>query len=129
MPELAASYAIGALVTLMMVLFVLWREYRTVHSLAYRQLQQNLASIDKKWSDSLDKIVETQTQEGTSFLKSMGIFGVFCVFLSWLGLFFFILIYVSIRVLTRSIRSQLLTSELAQKQLSPEQIQIFLKNF
>ena len=126
MPELAASYVLGATITSMVFAFILFREYRILKSPAYHQLQKNLQQIQLRWSDSMDKIVDMHLPEGLGFMKSMGIFGVFCIFLSWLGLFFFLLIYVSIRVFSHSPRQHLLQSALGEKSLNADQIQSLL---
>lgn len=126
MPELAASYVLGATITALVFAFVLFREHRILQSPTYHQLQKNLQLIQLRWSDSMDKIVELHQYEGLGFMKSMGIFGVFCIFLSWLGLFFFLLIYFSIRVFSHSPRQHLLQSPLAEKDLNADQVQSLL---
>lgn len=135
MPELAAFYLAGLTVSLIVgVLFGLKQRSR-YHSIQYEQLQKNLRRINLRWNDlnlsveelksselDLEKTSEQlQKEEYQKARISTILFVGFAAVLSWLGLIFLILIWVSLRVLGKSrternlFSSPLATSELDQK--------------
>jgi len=121
MPELAIAFTFGAMTTTVVLIIALIRENIIAKSSELRMLQQNLSLIQKRWSNSADKVVDQNEKEGLSFFKSMLIFGVFCIFLSWFGLIFFCLIYFSIQLMKNPQKKILLTSQLAVKPHLPEE--------
>lgn len=126
MVELAASFLIGFLVVALISSFLIFREMRFQTSLPIRQIQDNLAQVGKRFSHSRDALVPIAEAGSSSQLRSFVLLAVGCAFLSWVGLVFFILIWVSLAKLGHRERDRLLNSDLSQSRLETSHIQEIL---
>lgn len=120
MPELAAVYALGFVACLALtILYVFLRERRR-HSRGAQMIQANLAKLNLYWSDSADAIVpltaDSAIDETRRSQRTIGYLGLLLSLLSWIGVFFLLIIMVSERYLARSRRERhLFGSKLARE--------------
>lgn len=126
MVELAASFSVGFLLVSLVSSFLIFREMRFQASAPVRQIQENLARIGKRFSHSRDAVVPAEDAGPSSQLRSFILLAVGCAFLSWAGLFFFILIWVSLAKLGHRERDRLLSSDLSQSRIETDRIQEIL---
>lgn len=127
MPELAAMYLVSAILNLLLMCLHLFLQNRKNHSSQMLNLQTNLAKISLAWSDRRGELVaktDYDADEDWSRQKrTILVAGFFCALISWPGLFFQLVLMASIRYLARPrLEKRLWESELAKKELSPEQI-------
>lgn len=118
MPELAAVYSVGFLVCLILTMIYVFLRERRRHSLGARNVQTNLAKLNLYWSDSADAVVPlTETsaeEEARRSQRTIGYTGLILSLLSWLGVFFLLVIMLSERFFARSRRERnLFGSDLA----------------
>ena len=95
---------------------------RKQKSLAMRQVQSNLKKIDMFWSDSESQIKDyfpgAEKSDAEKSIRSILISGLGFAFLSWLGLFFQLVLMISLRYLAvKRVEIRLFESELAEKDL------------
>jgi predicted PurR-regulated permease PerM len=120
MPELAASYAVGFLASLILtaVFYFLWSSYQKRPEAI--RLQENLKIVGVYWSDREDRIkpwnaeeFENDSRKGSrALLATAAGFS----FLSWVGFVFILILMVSYRYLARSrFESRLFASALARE--------------
>jgi len=128
MPELAAIIFSGLLVCVISTLTVFYLENRRFESFETGFLQSNLKLINKRWN-SLKQCLEDDSElncrsQKSSLSSTILIFGFGMSLLSWIGLVFFWMTYLSIRLVssTRKERS-LLNSDLSTGSLNPPEIQ------
>lgn len=128
MPELAASYAVGFFVVLVLTFLAMWREEQMARSPLMTQIQENLGTLGLRFSHSRDEVIKkADDRRQPSQRRTLLIMGVFCSALSWAGLFFFLLIAVSIEKLAHKERSHLLQSPLIESGPTSKQIQSWLE--
>jgi len=133
MPELAASYVVGVLISFLVTALNIGLRNRHRKSTAYRRLEQNLRRADFFWSDNEDRIVdwsETRAKEdasrgNTSFI----IAGALIAALSWAGALFLVILVLSEHVIARSRREKaVFASALAQRdELSRHEVETLVK--
>ncbi len=134
MPELAAAFTVGALLSLITSLLFGFVQLRRYSSATYLQLQKNLALINLQWHDlngCLQEFKENQIKNETKKAKTTYFFiGAFAVLLSWLGFFFLILMWVSVKKLIKNrLEVYLFSSALAQGELTSSQVQAHYATF
>ena len=106
MPELAAFFLLGALVTgLTGGLFTFW-QLKHYRSEKYQTLQANLEKIGLRWND-LNSAPEDFSEgrfekEKSRALLTYVIFSVIGVVLSWLGVILLLMMWVSLKKLVKS---------------------------
>lgn len=117
MPELAFSYAVGFFVVLIVAGIALAREAKFERSQVFALLQANLAQVGARWSHGQDTIITVKAGEAKSFshMKTMALVALACAFLSWFGLFFYILILVSMKAVVHKRRVLVIKSALARQ--------------
>ncbi len=128
MPELAAFYVVGFVVSLGLtcVFVFLWSRFRAREEL--RTLNTNLQKAGLYWSESQDRLVKWNEAEAISETqrarRQLWMTGAALSFLSWAGLLFIFILMLSYRFLARSrFERRLLTSDLARNtDLTPDQI-------
>lgn len=151
MPELAAAFAIGSLVSLLLGLAFTITQLSKYKSNNYKTLQANLDKIDLRWNDleasvspkimidgaeaeavkkaNRKQLVEEYKKARTTY----AIFTIGAMALSWLGAMFLIVMWVSVKKLIKSrLERALFQSELTEKDLPREQViqhWELLKNF
>jgi hypothetical protein len=109
-PELAAAYALGVLVSLSLVTLMLWATRRRRQSERLKILNANLAKVNLFWSDHRDALLERGHQsdaqleetELRALNRSLLTSGLILSAMSWLGFFFLSVLFLSMRVLARS---------------------------
>ncbi|MGZ3692155.1 MAG: hypothetical protein ACXVAX_11675 [Pseudobdellovibrio sp.] len=134
MPELAAAYSIGFLITLITSLIFTALQLKRYSSKAYLQLQKNLELIDLQWNDLNGSLQEPKEKQIESEIKKARhtyfIIAFIASILSWFGLFFLILMWVSVKKLIKNrLEVYLFTSSLAQSDLTVEQVQAHYEIF
>jgi len=122
MPELAAAYAIGFLMTLCLVGLHIYLQSRKQKSASMRQVQANLKKINSFWSETESQINEyvagAEKKDAEKSIRSILISGIGLAFLSWLGFLFQFVLMLSLRYLAvKRIEIRLFESELAEKDL------------
>jgi hypothetical protein len=132
MPELAAGYLVGFLLTAGLVALHVFLQIRKQKSSAMRMLQNNLKKNDLFWCDSESSIQEYRPHaekiDLQRSIKSILISGVAFMFFSWLGFVMQIILMMSVRYLAvKRIETKLFESELAEKELNPEKSREIIK--
>jgi len=130
MPELAAGFCIGAAFSLITSFLFFYSHLQVYKSPHYRTLQNNLQLLNVRWSEiegRLEKYEDgAESMEISRSKSSFLIFGVFAVLLSWVGLFFLLLMWFSIKKLVKNrLEDYLFGSEAAQKQLTLKEMRDF----
>lgn len=138
MPELAALFLMGSTASFLTALFFAYSQLSKYKSKSFLQLQKNLGLVQLRYSDiessvqSLNGDVENVEAEIKNALQidkqkaksTYILFGFFAVFLSWLGLVFLVLMWVSLAKLVKNrLEEALMSSELSQKDLPREQVE------
>jgi hypothetical protein len=128
MPELAVIGLIGAAFSLMTGVVIYVLELRKYKRPEFLVLEKNLLLIGKRWND-LNKSIDDYTPDGKQAEVSrqtntiLTITGV-AFLLSWLGFFFYLLIYISIKKLGRNrLSDKVFKSLLVQKELALSEVQ------
>jgi len=126
MPELVAIGAIGAALVFILVNINLFLVHRSFQSEKIKNLNHNLSLVRKYWSQEqgrLIKISENQTTEELikkdhqKATRSAFLFGTLMIFMSWIGLIFFVVYYVSVNHLAVSrFEKSLMASDLTKQQ-------------
>ncbi len=128
MPELAALIAIGATMSVLTGIVIYICELRKYKSFEFVNLEKNLQQIDKRWND-LNKTFEVYAKDGKKIEVNKQINTILTItfvamLLSWLGFFFYLLIYLSIKKLGRNrLSDKVFDSVLVQKNLPADQVQ------
>lgn len=131
MPELAVMYSVGALVSMIVGIIFGLKQRAKYHDPANLCLQKNLRKIGYRWNElnlSVDKmpdsfdedpdVIEYNKARFTSIL-----FTTAAVAFSWLGLFFMILMWFSLKLLKKSrAEKALLASPLSLKELAAQDV-------
>lgn len=126
MPEIAAIGLVGAIVTFLAVNLNLYWVHRSFQEASFKTLNHNLSKVGKYWSleqgrvlligpgDSQRSFQEKDYQKST---RSAFLFGTMMIFLSWLGLFFFLLYFISTNKLAKSrLEERIFVSELVKNE-------------
>lgn len=128
MPELAALIALGATLSVVTGLVIYFLELRKYKSFEFITLENNLMKIDKRWND-LNKSFDTFAKDGQKTEINKQINTILTItfvamLLSWVGFFFYLLIYLSIKKLGRNrLSDKVFDSILVQKNLPPTEVQ------
>jgi hypothetical protein len=127
-PEMAVGYVIGVIPSLTATAVHFWLHKKKLKSPAFQQLQTNLASIHKFWSESQSRIVtledSSSEKDQHAFKKSLAIMGTLFAFLSWMGLIFNIIVLWSVHSLAVTrLEQKVFSSDLSKKSLSPSETQ------
>jgi hypothetical protein len=123
LPELAAVYVIGLPATAALTGLHAFLYRRKMKSAEMSNIQSNLRTIGKYWSDSESKIKEFSedsfAQDQRAYGKTVLWLGLFCFGFSWIGFFLQLLVMVSIRYIARPrLERAFFSSELAYKKLT-----------
>ncbi len=128
MPELAAFYFVGFFASLTLgVVFGIFQRAK-YHSKPYLLLQRNLKLVNLRWND-LNLSVEILTNDHQQIkeyqkarLTSFSIIFV-GVLLSWVGLFFLIVIWISLKLIGNSrLEKNIYASTLTSQELTPIEV-------
>lgn len=129
MPELAAMYSVGAMVTLIVGIFFGLKQRAKYHNPAFKNLQKNLRKIGYRWNElnlAVDKMPEVLEEDPdiAEYKKARFtsiVFTMAAVAFSWLGCGFLILMWLSLKMLKKSkIESELLASPLVVNELAEQ---------
>ncbi len=131
MPELAAGYLVGFILTLCLMGLHIYLQSRKQKSPAMRQVQSNLKKINLFWSDSESEIKDyipgAEKSDAEKSIRSILVSGVGFSLLSWLGLFFQFVVMISLRFLAvKRIETKLFQREIAEKELNTEKTREFV---
>lgn len=134
MPELAIGYSIGFIATLLFTLLFAFGSIQKATRPKATQLQKNLEKVNLFWSESRGALVarepDSHNVEKNSLVKSVVITGALFTFLSWIGLIFLGVLYFSLITVGRSrLERNIFNSELVEKDLNPEQVQMLVQSF
>jgi hypothetical protein len=124
MPELVAIGLIGAFLTFLAVNFNLYWVHRSFKTRKILTLNHNLLKVGRYWSLEQGRLIileEGKSQEvyqARDYKKSTRsafLFGTIMIFLSWLGLLFFTIYFVSINKFAKSrLEERIFASKLVQ---------------
>lgn len=127
-PELAAAYVIGWIPSAGLTAFQAYLYERKIKKAESRQLQTNLRKVHSYWAESQGKVLSldegSPQKDRKIFRRSLLIMGALFLFLSWLGVFFHLLVMSSMHVLAisrfekRIFSSALVTQELDDKKIA-----------
>lgn len=132
MPELAAGFAIGAALSLIASFLFAYFQLSKYRSLRYLNIQKNLAVIGFRWNDLEGRLEPDQPgankREVSKARNTYIMFGAAATVLSWLGLFFLLLMWVSITKLVKNrLEIHIFDSVLAKAQQTENDIQAFMQ--
>ena len=132
-PEMAAGYIIGWIPSLSITGLHYWLHKKKIESVNYKQLQKNLSTVNKFWSETQGQLSElgedSILEDKYQFRKSLLIMGTFFFFMSWVGFFFNLLILFSIHFWAISRKEKkVFESLLCQKDLPQEEVNSILKS-
>ena len=122
MPELAAVFLLGSVLSLVTAgLFTFW-QMQHYQSYKFQTLQKNLGKIGLRWNDlnsGAEEISEgREEKEKSRALLTYIIFGIIGVVLSWFGLFLLLMMWVSLKKLVKSrLEERIFDGELVLKDL------------
>ncbi|MBO9668331.1 MAG: hypothetical protein J7501_16140 [Bdellovibrio sp.] len=127
-PEMAVGYVIGVIPSLAATAVHFWFHKKKLKSSAFQQLQTNLASIHKFWSESQSRILALEDgsseQDQEAFKKSLAIMGTLFAFLSWMGFIFNIIVLWSVHSLAVTrLEQKVFASDLCKRTLSASEVQ------
>lgn len=130
MPELAAMYLVGAVVSMIVGLAFGLKQRAKYHKSSTLCLQKNLKKIGYRWNDlnlSVEAIVEdAEGADQAEYKKARFtsiLFTIVAVAFSWIGLFFLIIMWVSLKFLMNSrAEKALLVSPLSSSELTISEI-------
>ena len=134
MPELALGFFVGGILSALFLLFTVYQLQQKFNSQAYRQLQANLKKLQLIWSENNGDLVALSakgvTKDQKSVLTTHIVFGVLCIFLSYFGLLFQIIIYFSKKKLAVSqLEKKVMNSDLCRHDLQDTQVRALLQSF
>lgn len=105
MPELAFIGTLGGLTSLIFGAIVFYMELSKFKDSRYLQLQKNLNTVQLRWNDlagDLESILDGSFEkEKNKLITTLSMMTGFAFLLSWIGLFFFIIIYISFKKIAR----------------------------
>ena len=126
-PEMAAAYVAGLIPSTLVTGAHLLLFRKKINSPAVHQLQANLRLVGMYWSESgacIRTLAEgTPSTDDRIYLKGLKILGLACFFLSWIGMFFHLLILLSLRYLAvPRIERAILSSGLVRRTLTGAEV-------
>ena len=126
-PEMAAAYVAGLIPSALVTGAHLLLFRKKITSAPMQQLQKNLATVGMYWSESgacIRTLAEgTPDSDSAIYLKGLKILGLGCFFLSWIGVFFHLLILCSLRYLAvPRIERAILNSALIRRPLGSAEV-------
>lgn len=126
-PEMAVAYVAGLIPSTLVTGAHLLLFRKKVNSAPIQQLQRNLAEVSMYWSESgacVRTLAEgNPTDDARIYLRGLKLLGLACFFLSWIGMFFHLIILVSLRyIAVPRIERAILSSRLAQRRLSQGEV-------
>lgn len=131
MPEIAAIWLVGALVVFIAVNINLYFVHRKFASLKISTLNHNLSLVKQYWSMERGQLIQISENQNSKDLKSKDhskttrsafIFGTFMIFLSWVGLIFFMIYIFSVHKLAKSrLEKKIFASKLVETKFTQEQ--------
>ena len=139
MPEVAGFYAAGLLLSLILGVWFGIKQCSRYYSKSYLLLQKNLQRINLRWNDlnlsveSLHPLATSGEQQGAEEYHKAKISMIFFIaamtILSWLGLVFLTVIWISLRVLAKpKLETELFASALAKQELADEDVKKIYSN-
>lgn len=133
LPELAAAYAIGICVNLLLALVFFTQQMRLYRNSAYLKIQKNLQKLGWRWNQIEARIEKNEGPEGlqlrqTNEIKkacqTYSLVSIGAVLLSWAGMFLLVLIWISVEKLAKSREEKcLFASRLAEVDLDVTEIE------
>ena len=119
MPELAAMYAVGVLLSLGLTGLFVFLQARRSNGATARNVRANLRKAGLYWSENQDKILpwneDAEAIDRKGSRTTILVTGVLLSLLSWAGLLFLGIVMLSYRFLARSrLEKRLFGSELAR---------------
>ena len=119
MPELAAMYSVGVLLSLGLTAVFVFLQARRANSKAAITVRSNLRKAGLYWSENQDKILpwneEAEAHDRKGSRTTILVTGVLLSLLSWAGLVFLLVVMLSYRFLARSrLEKRIFGSELAR---------------
>ena len=138
MPEIAAVGLVGAIVTFLAVNLNLYWVHRSFKSSEFLNLNHNLSKVGKYWSLEQGRVLDVGPSESQRSLqekdyqkstRSAFLFGTMMIFLSWLGLFFFLLYFISTNKWAKSrLEERIFSSDLVKNEnLEQNEVSSLLK--
>lgn len=127
MPEIAAIFAVGSLLTFLLVNLNLYLVHREFKSMKLYFVNHNLSKVQLFWSNDAKQILKIENEldrkkmrinDYKKSTRSAFIFGTIMIFLSWFGLVFFSLYFISVHWLAKSREEiKLFSSLLSEKEI------------
>ncbi|UYL09368.1 hypothetical protein B9G69_002125 [Bdellovibrio sp. SKB1291214] len=132
-PEMAAGYIFGIVPSLATTGAHYWFHKKKTTSLAFQQLQKNLATVQKYWCESQSRILHLEetsaAKDQEAFKTSLYVMGSLFAFMSWAGFMFNMIVLASTRKLAISrFEQKIFASDLCKKNLSRAEIEEILKD-
>lgn len=126
-PELAAAYVIGWIPSASLSVAQAYLYNRKTKRTESRQLQANLSKVHSYWAESQGKVVSldegSPNRDRQIFYRSLLVMGALFLFLSWLGVFFHLLVMTSMYLLAISrFEEKIFSSELVKKDLDEKTV-------
>ncbi len=126
-PEMAAAYVAGLIPSTLVTGARLLLFRQKVRSPTWLQVQKNLKVVGMYWSESAASVrtlAESHpVQDNASYMKGLKFLGFACIALSWAGVFFHLIILLSLRYLAvPRIEIAVLRSTLARRDLSSAEV-------
>lgn len=126
-PEMAAAYVAGLIPSTLVAGAHLLLFRQKVRTPTWSQIQKNLNKVGMYWSESAaavrtlaDGAPETDI---TAYMRGLRLLGLACIVLSWAGMFFHLIILLSLRYLAvPRIETAVLESSLAQRDLTSAEV-------
>ena len=130
MPELAASFLVGATLAFLASVCFTYFQLAKYRSDGYLKLQNNLSKINLRWNDLEGSVEPFDSNANSIEIKKVKntclLFGIASVIFRWVGLFFLILMWVSLKKLVKNrLEMHLFRSDLAKA----EQVQSDINQF
>lgn len=126
-PEIGITYIAGIIPSIGVSIFHYRSQLSKINSPPYKMIQNNLMKINKFWADYSGEIqdltVSNPENDFNNFKKGLLLSSYIFVLLSWIGFFFHLIVFYSLRNLARPIiERHLLNSDLSKKNLSKEEV-------
>ena len=136
MPELAGFYSAGFLISMVFGVWFGIKQRGRYYSKSYLLLQKNLQRINLRWNDlnlSVEALKREEAPNGGQLAEeyhqakiSMILFIMTTTILSWLGLIFLTVVWISLWLFAKPrIETELFASPLATQELADEDIKIY----
>jgi len=127
MPEIAAIFSVGSLLTFLLVNLNLYLVHREFKSMKLYFVNHNLSKVQLFWSNDAKQILKIENDldrkkmrinDYKKSTRSAFIFGTIMIFLSWFGLIFFFLYFASVHWLAKSREEiKLFSSVLSEREI------------